>query len=356
MLDVLPIAKLLTLSTFSFVFTLAWTPLLTHILFKYRLGKNIRSASSAPMYAELHKKKAGVPTMGGVLMWVTAALMAFVIALAADLFPRDVALQVLNFLSRSETWLPIFSLVVAGLIGMADDLFNIWRIGTHGGGIDIRHRLLMYAFVAAIGAWWFYVKLGWDTLHVPFYGDLFIGAWYVPFFILVIVATSFAVNETDGLDGLAGGTLASAFGSYAVICLLQGKYDLAALCGVIVGALLAFLWFNIYPARFFMGDTGAMSMGVTLGIVAMLTNTAFLLPIIGVVFVIEAASAIMQIASKKLLGRKIFKIAPVHHHFEAIGWPEPKIVMRFWVISWIGAGLGLIVALLDAALMASRIS
>lgn len=345
MLDVLPIAKLLTLSTFAFIFALSWTPFLTNFLFKYRLGKNIRSAESAPMYAELHKGKAGVPTMGGVLMWVTAALMAFGFALAADLFPANAALQALNFLSRGETWLPIFSLVVAGFIGMADDLFNIKKIGTHGGGIDIRHRLLMYAFVAAIGAWWFYVKLGFDTLHVPFYGDVFIGAWYVPFFMLVITATSFAVNETDGLDGLAGGTLATSFAAYAIICLLQGNYDLAALCGVIVGSLLAFLWFNIHPARFFMGDTGAMSMGVTLGIVAMLTNTAFILPIIGVVFVAEAASALLQIASKKILKRKIFRIAPVHHHFEAIGWPREKVAMRYWVLGFVFAIIGMLLAI-----------
>lgn len=298
------------------------------------------------MFAELHKKKAGVPTMGGLLMWVTVAFMAFGLAGLDALWPNSI-FTTLNFLSRSETWLPLCALVVAGLLGVADDLCNVYRIGPHGGGIGTRERLFLYTVVAALGAWWFYTKLGFDVLHVPLYGNVMIGWWYVPMFILVIVSTAFAVNQTDGLDGLAGGTLASAFGAYAVIALLQGRLDLAALCGVVVGTLLAFLWFNIYPARFIMGDTGAMSLGVTLGIVAMLTNTALLLPIIGLVFVLEAVTTLIQILSKKIRGKKVFLIAPVHHHFEAKGWPEPKVVMRFWVLSWMGAGVGLILALLE---------
>jgi phospho-N-acetylmuramoyl-pentapeptide-transferase len=170
---------------------------------------------------------------------------------------------------------------------------------------------------------------------------------YVPFFVAVIVATSFSVNQTDGLDGLAGGTLATAFASYAIIALMQGRFDLAAFCAVIVGTILAFLWFNIYPARFIMGDTGAMSLGVTLGVVAMLTNSAFLLPIIGCVFVAESLTTFIQIGSKKLFKRKVFLIAPIHHHFEAKGWPEPKVVMRFWVLGWMGAGIGLALAFID---------
>ncbi len=350
MLESFVMIKILLLSTTAFVVAMLWTPLLTHFLYKYKLGKSIRSAVTAPMFAELHKKKAGVPTLGGLLMWVTTCVVAAVFALMAWAWP-DSALGELNFLSRSQTWLPLAALVAAGLVGMADDFMNIRKLGSHGGGIDIRHRLVLYALIAAVGAWWFYVKLGWDVLHVPLYGDLSIGWWYVPFFILVIVATSFSVNQSDGLDGLAGGTLASAFSAYAVISLIQGRYDLAALCAVIVGSLLAFLWFNIYPARFIMGDTGAMSMGVTLGIVALLTNSALLLPIIGIVFVVEAVTTIVQLASKKLFKKKVFLIAPIHHHFEARGWPEPKVVMRFWVISWIGAGVGLIVALLDVAAM-----
>lgn len=354
MVNAFAITKILILGTISFAATIAWTPVLTHLLYKYRLGKTIRSAVTAPMFAKLHAKKAGVPTMGGVLIWLTTAGLASLFAIIAWIVPEH-ALSSLNFLSRSQTWLPIAALVAAGVIGLADDFMNIFKVGSHGGGIHIRHRLALYAVVAAIGAWWFTVKLGFDALHVPFLGDVIVGPLpYALFFVAVIVATSFSVNQTDGLDGLAGGTLASAFGAYSLIAVLQGRYDLGAFCAVVMGALLAFLWFNIYPARFIMGDTGAMSLGVTLGIVAMLTNQALLLPVIGIVFVVEMLTTIMQILSKKIFGKKIFRIAPIHHHFEAVGWPEPKVVMRFWVISWIAAGLGVLLALLDDALKMLR--
>ncbi len=350
MLDAFALSKILVLATLSFIVALAWTPLLTHFLYRFRLGKSIRSAVTAPMFAKLHAKKAGVPTMGGLLMWVTPLVLALIFFIIAGLAP-DSAIGQLNFLSRQQTWLPLFALVAAGLLGLVDDYLNVRGIGEHGGGIHIRHRLVLYTIIAAIGAWWFYVKLGWDSLHIPLVGSVTIGWWYIPLFIAVIVATSFSVNQTDGLDGLAGGTLASAFGAYAVIALLQGQVDLAAFCAVIMGALFAFLWFNIWPARFIMGDTGAMSLGVTLGVVAMLTDSALLLPIIGIVFVVEAVTTAMQMISKKLFHKKVFLIAPIHHHFEAKGWPEPKVVMRFWLLSWIGAAIGLIVALLDTSLL-----
>ena len=346
MVDTLAITKILILSTLAFVAAIAWTPALTYFLYRYKLGKSIRSAVKAPLFAELHKKKAGVPTMGGVLMWGTTLALALIFAVIAWLAP-DSWFASLSFLTRSQTWLPLAVLVAAGLVGMVDDVFNVLKIGPYGGGIRFRERLMLYTIIAAIGAWWFYVKLGFDVLHVPFMGNIPIGPWYIPFFILVIVATAFSVNQTDGLDGLAGGTLASAFAAFAVISMLEGRADLAAFCGVITGAILAFLWFNIYPARFIMGDTGAMSLGVTLGVVALLLNSAFVLPVIGIVFVGEAISTLIQIFSKKMFGKKVFLIAPIHHHFEAKGWPEPKVVMRFWVISWIGAGLGLIIILLD---------
>lgn len=349
MVDAFAITKILILGTASFLLAISWTPVLTFVLYKYRLGKSIRSAVTAPMFAKLHAKKAGVPTMGGVLIWGTTFALAMILAAFAFWAPES-ALAELSFLSRSQTWLPIAALVAAGCVGLADDLMNVLKIGSDGGGIHIRHRLLMYAVVAGVGAWWFTLKLGFDALHVPFVGDIVVGPVpYALFFIAVIVSTSFSVNQTDGLDGLAGGTVASAFGAYSLIAVMQGRYDLAAFCAVVMGALFAFLWFNIYPARFIMGDTGAMSLGVTLGIVAMLTNQPLLLPLIGFVFVMEMVTTIMQIASKKLFGKKIFRIAPIHHHFEAVGWPEPKVVMRFWVISWITAGLGVLLALLDMA-------
>ncbi len=339
------VIKIFLLTTLSFVVTFLWTPFLTHLLYKYHLGKGIRDSAIAPVFAKMHAKKAGTPTMGGMLIWGTTLFLILLFFLLSRFF--DGVFGKLDFLSRSETLLPLAALVVAALVGLADDLIDIWRAGKHGGGLQMRHRLLLYTTIAAVGAWWFYFKLDWTTLHIPFYGGVEIGWWYIPFFIFVIVGTAFSVNEIDGLDGLAGGTLLIAFGAYGVIAFALGRYELATFCGVIIGALLAFLWFNINPARFFMGDTGAMSLGVTLGIISMLTNYALLLPIIGFLFVIESMSVIIQLTSKKIFKRKVFISSPIHHHLEAIGWPEAKIVMRFWVIGAICAAVGLILFLLD---------
>ncbi len=338
--------KIFFLSTLAFLFAWAWTPFFLAFLKKFNLGKQIRDESTTPIFAKLHKKKIGTPTMGGVLVWVTVLVFALGFYYLSVLFP-DSFLKSLNFLSRSQVLLPLGALVASALVGMVDDILNVKKIGPFGGGLKMRHRFVAYTLIACVGAWWFYTKLDWDILHIPFFGDLNIGWWYIPFFIFVIVATAFSVNEIDGLDGLAGGTLLSAFGAYLVICFLQGKYDLATLCGVIIGSLLAFLWFNINPAKFFMGDTGAMSLGVTLGIVALLTNTALLLPIIGFLFVLESLSVIIQMTSKKFRKKKVFLSAPIHHHFEAKGWAESTIVMRFWVISGVTAAIGVIIFLLE---------
>lgn len=337
-----PVLQILFLTTVSFLIALVTTPLLTYFLYKYRLEKKIRDAASAPIMSALHAAKSGTPTMGGILVWLTT----LVVALTFFYLDRFNLVH-FNFLSRSETLLPLGALVASAIVGLVDDWYNIRGQGPNGGGLTITYRLLIYTFIAIVGAWWFYYKLDWTTLHVPFLGSFDIGVWYIFIFIFVIVATAFSVNEIDGLDGLAGGTLLTAFAAYGAIAFMQGKYDLASFCGVIVGSLLAFLWFNINPARFFMGDTGAMALGVTLGIVAMLTNSVLLLPIIGFLFVLESLSVIIQVLSKKIRGKKIFLSAPLHHHLEAIGWPEPKIVMRFWVISAVTGVAGLIVALLD---------
>ncbi|MBI3963442.1 MAG: phospho-N-acetylmuramoyl-pentapeptide-transferase [Candidatus Kerfeldbacteria bacterium] len=349
MFEDFPVIKIFFLTALSFVVTIAWTPLLTHILYKYKLGKQIRDQASAPVYAELHKRKSGTPTMGGILIWGTTLVLAAVLY-AIRFFTDSVLFDWLSFLTRSQTLLPLGALVAAALVGLVDDLFNIRRRGVNGGGLKIRYKLLIYSAIAAVGAWWFFAKLDWTVLHVPFVGNLDIGWWYVPIFIFVIVATSFSVNETDGLDGLAGGVLLTSFAAYSVIALVQGRYDLAAFCGVIMGALLAFLWFNIPPARFIMGDTGAMALGTTLGIVAMLTNSALILPVIGAVLVFESLSVIVQLTYRRVTGgRKLLRSAPIHHHLEAIGWAESKIVMRFWVISSVTAVIGLMLVLLDTA-------
>lgn len=337
------ITRLLILTSISFLVAFSLTPLLTHFLFKYLLGKQIRT-EGAPVFAKIHGNKEGTPTMGGILIWSVTLILALGFWFLSLFF--DGIFADLNFLSRSQTFLPLGALVFSAILGFADDLLGIFRIGPKGGGLSVKQKVLLYTIVAAIGAWWFYFKLGWDIFYVPFFGDFSVGFWYLPIFIFIIVATAFSTNETDGLDGLAGGVLLFAFAALGALAFTQEHYDLAAFTGVIVGALLAFLWFNIYPARFFMGDTGAMSLGVTLGIVAMLTNAALLLPLIAFILVLESGSVIVQVISKKFRGRKIFLSTPIHHHFEAIGWPESKVTMRFWIISAVTATIGLIIGLL----------
>jgi phospho-N-acetylmuramoyl-pentapeptide-transferase len=346
--DIFHLARILGLAAISFIFALAWTPALIHFLDKYRLGKQIRF-EGVPIFAKLHKKKEGTPTMGGILIWLTVLVLTILFWWLGQI-GQGTILEKIDFLTRKETLLPLGALVASALVGLGDDLLGIFRKGSNGGGLKVRHRLLIYTAIAAFGAWWFFWKLEWDLIHIPFVGDFNIGWWYIPLFIFILVATAFSVNETDGLDGLVGGILLIAFGAYGVIAFSQGKMDLAVFCGVILGALLAFLWFNIYPARFFMGDTGAMSLGITLGIIAMLTNAFLFLPLIGFILVIESASVIIQITSKKIRHKKIFLSTPLHHHFEARGWPETKVTMRFWIVGGVMAVIGLILFFVEKIL------
>lgn len=343
--QVLAIARIVGLAAFAFIVAIAWTPLLSSFLYKYKLGKRIRSAEKAPVFQKLHKKKEGTPTMGGLLVWVTVLVLALIFWLL-DALTASSFFEATNFLTRQQTLLPLGAMVIAGIVGIVDDLMNIWKKGPNGGGLSAWQRFLLYLVVAAGGAWWFYFKLGWDFIHVPALGTFVIGWWIIPIFIFIIAATSHSANITDGLDGLLGGIMMIAFSAYAAISLSQGKIELAIFCAVIVGALLAFLWFNINPARFFMGDTGSMSLGVTLGVIAMLTNTVLVLPLIAFVLVVETLSVIVQTFSKKVFGKKIFISTPIHHHFEAQGWPEPKVTMRFWIIAGVVASIGTMIGII----------
>ena len=347
MIPNLNIIKVLSLTFLSFTFAMLITPLLTHFLFKYRLVKNIRQDGKTPIFSRLHKSKEGTPTMGGILIWGTVLLVSLVFYYLAKVFPESFLVD-LNFITRKETLLPLGAFIASALVGLLDDWFNITRQGGgKGGGLTVKHRLFIYALIAIFGSWWFYAKLDFDVIRIPFLGLIHLGWFFIPFFIFIIIATAFSVNEADGLDGLAGGIVLAAFASYGTIAFMQGSYNLASFCGVIVGALLAFLWFNINPARFFMGDTGAMSLGIALGIVAILTGYPLLLPIIAFLLLLESLSVIIQVLSKKIRKKKVFLSAPIHHHFEAKGWPETKVVMRFWIISAVTAVLGLIIAIID---------
>jgi phospho-N-acetylmuramoyl-pentapeptide-transferase len=341
------VVRIFTVATLAFFVAMMLTPLWTKVLYRYKLGKQLR-AEGAPIFNKLHQSKEGTPTMGGVVIWFTVAILTLLFWFLAGRI--DGFWSKVNFFSRGQTWLPFGALIVAALFGLLDDILGVLRIGPKGGGLQMRYRILLYTLVAIGGAWWFYFKLDFNTINLPFLGDIAAGWWYVPFFIFIIVATSFSANETDGLDGLAGGVFLIMFAAYGAIAFDQGRMDLVTFIAAIMGALVAFLWFNIYPARFFMGDTGSMSLGVVLGVIAMLTNTPFLLVPIGVIFVVESGSVIIQVLSKRLRRKKIFLSTPIHHHFEAMGWPETKVTMRFWMISAIGAIIGLIIFLVDSKL------
>ena len=241
--------------------------------------------------------------------------------------------------------LPLAALLGGAAVGAIDDYLNVFGKNRKDAGLRSGVKFLLIIALGVALGWFFYAKLGVSTLHVPFYGDLALGWMIIPLFAFAVVATGNAVNISDGLDGLAGGLLAISFVTFGGIALLQGSVLLAGFCFTVVGALLSYLWFNIYPARFFMGDIGSFAYGVTLGVVAMLTDTLLLLPVIGLLFVIEAGSSLLQITSKKLFGRKIFISAPIHHHLEASGWPETKVTMRFWVIACVMAFVGFMLAL-----------
>ena len=352
--SVLNVVKIFIVATVAFFVALIITPVWTKILLKYKLGKQIRTDTAfkslhtegGPIAAKLHRAKEGTPTMGGVIMWATVVILTLGLWTMSHLFGGF--WDTMNFFSRGQTWLPLGVMVFGALLGAMDDYLGILRVGPKGGGMHMSYRILLYVLAGAVGAWWFYYKLGFNSVNLPFLGDFVIGWWYILFFIFTIVATAFSANETDGLDGLAAGIFLTMFGAYAVIAFDQGRMDLVVFISAIMGSLIAFLWFNIYPARFFMGDTGSMSLGVVLGVIAMLTNTPFLLIPIGAVFIMESGSVILQLTSKKIRGKKIFISTPIHHHFEALGWHETQVTMRFWMISAVGVVIGLITFLVDS--------
>ncbi len=334
--------RVLMMFALAFVVALLITPFVVHFLLeKYALKKkNIKDEKTAPIFHQLHKQKSETPTMGGIIIWLTVFLLAALFGLFKNLLNGFA--DYFNFVNRAETYLPLFALFFAALVGLFDDVFGILGKGPRGGGLGMKQRLLLYTLISALGAWWFYFKLGFDILYIPFIGYISMGFWYIPFFIFVLVATAFSANETDGLDGLAGGVLLFAFSAMTVVAFVLERYDLAVMNAAILGALLAFIWFNIFPARFFMGDTGSMALGITLGVTAMLTNTALFLPFFAFILVIETLSVIVQITSKKIRKKKIFLSTPIHHHFEALGWPESRVTMRFWIISAVMTIFGLV--------------
>lgn len=326
--------RMFLLGLFGLVIAVLITPIYTAVAYRYKWWKKQRSEAwsggKAAVYQKLHaaKHKRNIPTMAG---------LTFIFAVAAVTLVAN--------LDRGQTWLPLAGMVAAGVIGLVDDVLNIRSTGGVA-GMRAYIKFGLYSGVALVGGWWFYAKLDVGSVYLPLIEHWHIGAFIILLFWFVVIATANSVNISDGLDGLAGGLLVSSFLAYAMIATVQGKYGLAGFCLTVVGALLSYTWFNIHPARFFMGDTGAFAMGTALGIIAMQTDTIYVLPIIGAVYVAETGSVIINRLSRKLRhGKKVFLSSPLHHHFEALGWPETKVTMRFWVLGQIAAVTGMIVFL-----------
>lgn len=346
------IVRVLVPAAAAFVLGMALTPILTHYLYKYKAwkktpGKIAYDGQAAEEFNRLHiDNEVRAPRMGGIVVWGSVLLTILSLSFLTNTFDWVLSMQ-LDFLSRSQTWIPLAALMVGALAGLFDDLLVI-RPGAEG--MPLRLRLLIVLIMSTFIGWWFWDKLDVISVNIPFGAPLEIGFFIVPFFVLVSLAL-YASGVIDGIDGLSGGVFASIFASYTIIAFVQEQIDLAAFSAAIVGGLLAFLWFNIPPARFYMSDTGTMGLTLAIGTIAFMTDSLgggvgiAVLPIIGFLLVATVASDILQLVWKKVLGRKLLRIAPLHHHFEAIGWPGPKVVMRYWVLSVVFAFAGVILAI-----------
>lgn len=336
----------------TFIFGIGMTPILTHFLYKYKFwkpkgGKIALDGTEATTFNSLHKQKeVGTPRGGGIVVWMSVLLSAVLLFLLSYIAPDSY--DTIAFVSRNQTWVPLAAFLVGAWVGLIDDFFEV----RGRGGLPLRVRLFVVAAVAALCAWWFYSKLEVSSISfIDPWPVLHLGILFIPVFILVALFI-YAGGVIDGIDGLSGGVFAVIFAAYGGIAFFQNQMDLAGLCAAITGGLLAFLWFNIPPARFYLSETGSMGLTIVLTVVAFLTDLGgegkgvMVLPVIALPLVATVGSNVLQITWKKIFKKKLLRIAPLHHHFEAMGWPAYKVTMRYWVVSVICATVGLGLALL----------
>ena len=338
----------------SFWIGICMTPVLTHYLYAWKVwkkkgGKRALDGTHAEEFEKLHgHKESHTPRMGGIVVWGSVLLTAALFSGGAILFPSAFSDQ-LDFVNRSQTWIPLMTLFVGALVGFVNDVLDVVE-SRDARGLPLSVRLAVVTLLSLFVGSWFYTKLGIEVIGIPFWGGLEVGWLIVPLFIAISLFL-YASGVIDGIDGLSGGVFSSVFGAYAFIAFSNGQYDLAAFCATVVGGLLAFLWFNIPPARFWMTETGSMALTLTIASVAFLTdlkgegNGVAVLPVVAFLLVATVASNVLQIAWKKVFSRKLFRIAPLHHHFEAIGWSGPKVTMRYWILSIIFCIMGVALAL-----------
>lgn len=350
--------KVILPSVVAFIIGMSFSPLLTKYLYKYKMWKKkVKTVSidggGTPIFNSLHAdREVSTPRMGGIVIWASVFITTMAFWILAHIFPGSVFMK-LDFLSRDQTWIPLSVLVLGALVGMIDDLLEIQGAGgNYAGGLSLKKRLFFVGIISFLISLWFYFKLDVNTIMFPFIGEMNLGLYFIPIFILITLFI-YSGGVIDGIDGLAGGVFASIFSAYAGIAFFQDQINLAAFCTVVAGSILAFLWFNIPPARFYMSETGSMALTLALAIVAFMTDSMGegrgieVLPIIAFPLIITSLSVIIQVISKKLRnGQKVFLVAPIHHHFEAIGWPASKVTMRYWVVSVVCAIFGVILALI----------
>jgi len=323
----------LGLSVLSFALAIIWGPPLLRILRHYRIGKMIRVEGP-----ESHVTKMGTPTMGGVMMIVPVTLVTLLLN-AVSLIGMPI--------SGRSVLLPLLTMLAFGFLGAVDDWEGI-RGPRRGLGMRIRTKFILQIVLALAVAFALKYLLEVPDMYWPgVEGIIPLGNWYIPIATFIIVGMSNAVNFTDGLDGLAGLISATAFAAYGGIALLQGQTFLARFCFTAVGAIFGFLWFNVHPAELFMGDAGSLALGSVLGVVALMTGHWLLLPVIAIIPVSEALSDVLQIFYFKFTkGKRLFRMAPLHHHFELGGWSETQVVQRFWLIGLLFAMLGVALAMI----------
>jgi len=349
------VIRLFVISFFSAVFSFFLArfliPFLVKIKFwKKRAREETLTGERAEVFFRLHsQREVSVPRGGGLIIWLSVTIIIFFFFLLSFL-PSPWWLQKANFLSRSQTWLPLFALIVGSLVGLIDDILNVFLVDKKG-GLSFRSRFFIVFLIGLVGGLWLYYKLGWSKINIPLIfnfpqGIVFdLGIFYIPLFILVMLAC-WAGGVIDGLDGLAGGVFASIFAAFSIISFFEGKLDLASFSAAIVGTLFSFLWFNIPPAKFYMGETGVLGLSATMATIAFLTDSVAVLPIIAFPMVLEVGTIIFQLLSKKIRKKKIWLSTPIHNHLEAIGWKSYQITMRFWVLSVICAILGVALKLM----------
>ena len=323
----------------SFALALSSTPYFIKLIKKVQFTQQIKEetldGSKTPLFNSLHKNKEGTPTMGGVIIWSSTLIICLLSVICVK-----TGLTQYSLINRQETYIPLFTLISFGILGFIDDYMNVKKIGKFK-GLSANAKTIWMTVLALIGSYWFFSKLGYSSIYL-LGQNIELGLWYIPLFIFIIIGTSNSVNITDGLDGLAAGLSITALTALGIISFTKGLFILTTFCAVLIGAILAFLWNNIPPAKFYMGDTGSLAIGATIGVIAMLTDTILVLPFIVFIFVIETLSVIIQLLSKKFRGKKVFDIAPIHHHFEYNGWKEFTVTMRFWMIGNFMAMLGLV--------------